>query len=70
MFRNQRERLAHPAFLGIYVAVPLLSSHAKDLHAYIYVFPIIAVVAFAAWMLSLRRMLAIGGTPKIGRAHV
>ena len=63
MFRSQRERLAHPAFLGIYVAVPLLFSHAKDLHAYVYVFPIIAVVAFTAWMLSLRRMLAIGGTP-------
>ena len=63
MFRAQRERLAHPAFLGIYVAVPLLFSHAWDMHAYIYVLPIIAVVAFAAWMLSLRRLLAISDTP-------
>ena len=63
MFRNQRERLAHPAFLGIYVAVPLLFSHAWDIHADIYVLSIIAVVAFAAWMLSLRRLLAISDTP-------
>jgi hypothetical protein len=63
MFLTQRERLAHPAFLCIYVTVPLLFSHARDVHAYIYVLPIIAVVAFAAWMLSLRRLLAISDTP-------
>jgi hypothetical protein len=63
MFLTQRERLAHPAFLGIYVTVPLLFSHARDLHTFIYVLPIIAVVAFAAWMLSLRRLLVISDTP-------
>jgi hypothetical protein len=63
MFLTQRERLAHPAFLGIYVAVPLLFSHARDVHSFIYVLPIIALVAFAAWMLSLRRLLVISDTP-------
>ena len=63
MLLAQRERLAHPAFLGIYVGVPLIFIYARDLHAYIYAPPIIAVVAFVAWMLSLRRLLVIGGTP-------
>ncbi len=63
MFRSQREHLAHPAFLGIYVAVPLIFAHLKDPRAFAYAPPIIAIVAFIAWMLSLRRMLAIGGTP-------
>ena len=63
MFRAQRERLAHPAFLGVYVAVPLLFAHAKEPKAFLFVPPIIAVVAFVAWMLSLRRLLVIGGTP-------
>src|SRR5579859_2146990 len=63
MFLTQRERLAHPAFLGIYVAVPLLFSHARNVHAYVYILPIIAAVAFIAWLLSLKRMLAIGSTP-------
>src|SRR5258706_14367650 len=63
MFRSQREHLAHPAFLGVYVAVPLIFAHLKDPRAFVYAPPIIAIVAFVAWMLSLRRMLAIGGTP-------
>jgi hypothetical protein len=63
MFLTQRERLAHPAFLGLYVAVPLLFAQAKDPKVFLAVPPIIAVVAFVAWMLSLRRLLVIGGTP-------
>ena len=63
MLLAQRERLAHPAFLGIYVAVPLIFIHANDPKAFLLVPPIIAVVAFVAWMLSLRRLLVIGGTP-------
>ena len=63
LFRAQRERLAQPAFLGIYVAVPLIFAQAKDPKVFLAVPPIIAVVAFVAWLLSLRRLLAIGGTP-------
>ena len=63
MFRAQLERLAHPAFLGIYVALLLVSSQANDVRALAFVLPAIAVVAFVAWLLSLKRMLAIGGTP-------
>lgn len=63
MLLAQRERLAHPAFLGIYVAVPLIFIHSNDPKAFLLVPPIIAVVAFVAWMLSLRRLLVIGGTP-------
>ena len=63
MLLAQRERLAHPAFLGIYVAVPLIFPHAKDPEVFLLVPPIIAVVAFVAWMLSLRRLLVIVGTP-------
>ena len=70
MFLEQRERIAHPALLGFYIAVPLFFSQAGDLHVYIYVLPVIAAVALVAWLLSLKRMLAIGGTPtsKIGSA--
>ncbi|HVY05694.1 MAG TPA: hypothetical protein VHB46_06930 [Burkholderiales bacterium] len=62
-FRDQRERLADPAFLGIYLVVPLLFAQAGDLRALTYVPPIIAVVAFVAWLLSLRRVLTIGALP-------
>ena len=69
MFLAQREHLAHPAFLGIYVAVPLVFIHVRN-YTYVYVLPIIALIAFIAWMLSLRRLLVIEDTPrsKIGSA--
>lgn len=69
MFLAQREHLAHPAFLGIYVAVPLVFIHVRN-YTYVYILPIIAVIAFIAWMLSLRRLLVIEDTPrsKIGSA--
>ena len=63
MLLTQRERLAHPAFLGIYVAVPLIFAYARDPKIFLLVPPIIAVVAFVAWMLSLRRLLVMSGTP-------
>ena len=63
MFRSELERLTHPAFLGFYVAIPFIFLQMKDESVYRFILPIIAVVAFVAWLLSLRRMLAIGGTP-------
>jgi hypothetical protein len=63
MFLNQRERLAHPAFLGFYAALPIIFFQVADPRAYRLILPAIAVVAFIAWLLSLRRMLAIGSTP-------
>ena len=63
MFRDQRERLAHPAFLGFYITLPLIFGQIDDQRAYVVMLPAIAVVAFVAWMLSLKRLLAIGGTP-------
>ena len=63
MFRTQRERLAHPAFLGLYIAVALIFGQIGDRRALLFVLPAIAAVAFVAWMLSLKRLLAIGGTP-------
>ena len=70
MFLEQRERIADPTLLGFYIVLPLIFSQAGDLHVYIYVLPVIAAVALVAWLLSLKRMLAIGGTPtsKIGSA--
>ena len=61
--RDQRERLADPVFLGAYALVPLLFSHANNLHAYVYVLPIVAIIAFVAWLLSMKRVLAIAATP-------
>src|SRR3954468_2791542 len=63
MFRSQLERLTHPAFLGFYLAAPFILLQIRDERAYPFILPIIAVVAFIAWLLSLRRMLAISGTP-------
>ena len=63
MFRNFRERLANPAFFGGYVAIPIVLFHFDDPRAHHLILPAIAVVAFAAWMLSLKRLLAIVGTP-------
>jgi hypothetical protein len=63
MLLSQRERLAHPAFLGFYAAVPFIFFQAADPRVHRLILPAIAVVAFVAWLLSLRRMLAIGSTP-------
>ncbi len=63
MFRDQLERLAHPGILGIYVLIPALLSHARNVGTLQYALPMVAVVAFFAWILSLRRLLAIGSTP-------
>jgi hypothetical protein len=63
MFRDQLERLAHPTFLGIYIAVLLIASQIDERRSLFLVLPAVAAVAFVAWMLSLKRLLVIGGTP-------
>lgn len=63
MFRSQRENLAHPGFLGVYLVVGVLGVHAEDRRAILVALAVIAAVAFFAWMLSLRRLLAMSGTP-------
>ncbi len=63
MFRSQRENLAHPGFLGVYLVVGALGVHAEDRRAILVSLAVIAAVAFFAWMLSLRRLLAMSGTP-------
>lgn len=63
MFRDQREGLANSAILGIYITLPLLIFPFDSQRAHAAILPAIAVVAFIAWWLTLRRLLAIGGTP-------
>jgi hypothetical protein len=63
MFLTQREHLAHPAFLGFYAALPFIFFQVADPRAHRFILPAIAAVAFVAWLLSLKRMLAIGSTP-------
>lgn len=70
LFREQVERLAHPTFLGVYIVLLLFFSQIDERRTFFLVLPAIAAVAFIAWMLSLKRLLAIGGTPtsRIGSA--
>jgi hypothetical protein len=63
MLLSQRERLAQPAFLGIYVAIPAIFAHVNDVRGLTFAPPVIALVALFAWMLSVRRLLVIEATP-------
>jgi hypothetical protein len=63
MLLIQRERLTHPGFLGIYLALAFVMLQIGDARVNKLILPAIAAVAFLAWLLSLKRMLAIGGTP-------
>jgi hypothetical protein len=63
LFRNFREGIVNTASLGGYVAIPIVLLHFRDARAHQFILPAIAVLAFVAWMLSLKRLLAIGGTP-------
>jgi hypothetical protein len=65
-FRPSRllgERLAHPAFIGFYLAFPLVLYRINDPRAFKFILPVVASAAFVAWLLSLRRLLMVGGTP-------
>ncbi len=61
--RNQRERVAHPAFLGAYLVIPFVLVQIDDPLAFKVILPSIATVAFIAWLLSLQRLMRIEGTP-------
>ena len=63
LFRDQRERLAYPAFFGLYFAFPIILFQFDDSRIRLFILPVVAAVAFVAWLLSLKRLLAIGGTP-------
>lgn len=63
MFRDQRELLANPGFLGLYLACLVLGAHAEDRRAVMFALAVIAAIAFCAWMMSFRRLLAMSGTP-------
>ena len=63
MFRDQRELLANPGFLGVYLIVGMLGVYAENRQAILFALVVIAAIAFFAWMLSLRRLLAMSGTP-------
>ena len=61
--RLLRESLGHPAVIGFYLAFPLILYRINDPRAFEFILPVVAGVAFVAWLLSLRRLLMIGGTP-------
>ena len=63
MFRDQRELLANPGLLGVYLIVGMLGVYAENRQAILFALVVIAAIAFFAWMLSLRRLLAMSGTP-------
>jgi hypothetical protein len=63
MFRDHRELLANPGFLGLYVACLVLGAHTEDRRGVVFALAVIVVIAFCAWMMSLRRLLAMSGTP-------
>ena len=63
MFREQRELLAHPGFFGLYLAIAILGAHTERAKGIVFALMVMASVAFIAWMLSLRRLLAMSGTP-------
>ena len=63
MFRDQRELLANPGFLGVYLIVGMLGVYAENRQAILFALALIAAIAFFAWMLSLGRLLAMSGTP-------
>jgi hypothetical protein len=63
MFRDQRERLAQPGFFAVYFIIGVVGAHAENRQGILAALVAMAVIAFIAWMLSLRRLLAMSGTP-------
>lgn len=63
MFLSQRELLAHPGFFGLYFLVGVLGAHAESRQGLVAAAVAMAVLAAAAWILSLRRLYAMSGTP-------
>ena len=63
VFLKFREGIVNAASLGAYVVIPIVLLHMSDAWAHRVILPAVAVLALVAWMLSLRRLLVIGGTP-------
>lgn len=63
MFRDQRELLAHPGFFGLYFVLAAIGAHTESRQGIQFAVMAIAAVAAFAWVLSLRRLLAMSGTP-------
>lgn len=63
MFLSHREQLAHPGFLGAYFFIGLMGAHTESRQGILVAAAAVAVLAAIAWLLSLRRVLAMDGTP-------
>lgn len=63
MFLDHREQLAHPGFLGAYILIGAIGGHTESRQGIAVALVAIAALAIVAWMLSLRRLLAMSGTP-------
>jgi len=63
MFRDLRERVVDPFILGGYLALIAIAAHFESRDGWVSALALMALVAFFAWMMSLRRARAIGDTP-------
>jgi hypothetical protein len=63
MLRTFRERLADSFVFGIYFFTLLIAARAGSREAMQWALAAVAGIAFVAWLLSLRRRLAIADTP-------
>lgn len=70
MLLEPREQLADPGIIAVYGFVGLIGARLESATALMYSAVVIAVIALLAWMLSLRRLLMMSGTPtsRIGSA--
>lgn len=63
MFRDLREQVVDPFVLGGYLALVGIAAHFDSREGWVSALALMALVAFFAWMMSLRRARAIGDTP-------
>src|SRR5687768_16103865 len=63
MFRSQRENLAHPGFLVVYLMAAVIAMEVESREGHLIGLGVIVALGFLAWILSLRRLLAMSGTP-------
>jgi hypothetical protein len=70
MFRDLRERVVDPLLLGGYLALLGIGAQVESRDGWVTALALMALAAFFAWMMSLRRARAIGDTPtsRIGSA--
>lgn len=70
MFRDLRERVVDPLLLGGYLVLLGIGAQVESREGWATALALMALAAFFAWMISLRRALAIGDTPtsRIGSA--